>query len=250
VTLDINETATVNFTVKTRENLSPGDFRITVGAGNSISIHGAANTTYLSVLCPEPRPVLNIQSKTIIPFYSFGLQAGPVYLSWDGCTHPMWCCCPCQYSIERNGEYIGTSDTVNYTDSTKLSIGTKYTYNITTIDRFGKRSTSIACDTTLVVEINPPDLTGLAEFMTVGMVCIGALGLILYILVWCLRRYEAKKRGVLVKPLPRVFSLFWLLITRPCPKKPKKPLLELTSLGKTKSEESGPLLEAIDMDDE
>ncbi len=39
-----------------------------------------------------------------------------IYLTWNACENPMWCCCPCTWEIFRDGVKIDTSDGANFTD--------------------------------------------------------------------------------------------------------------------------------------
>src|SRR5690554_2774592 len=97
VDLGSGETDSSYITVISRENIEPGDYPITLSlqVGNRV-FHSNSSRTTISVNCPTPRPVTNVVADVISPFFSFGLQAGPVFLSWDGCLSGLWCCCPCQ----------------------------------------------------------------------------------------------------------------------------------------------------------
>jgi hypothetical protein len=108
--LEPNSTGQFVVTATSRENLQPGNYSLSVFVSDSkifsgyalliillggIVNHSGGNHTTLEVTCPNPRAVTKITAKAIVPYFSFGLQEGPVYLSWDGCVTPLWCCCPC-----------------------------------------------------------------------------------------------------------------------------------------------------------
>jgi len=191
--LSPNTTGSSIITVENRENIPVGiDYQISVsvGDGNRIS-HFAVKQTNMFVQCPPPRPVSHIVANPIIPFYSFGLQAGPVFLSWEACGYGLWCCCPCKYRIERNGEIIGESDFTNFTDSSRLKVGVRYVYTITTIDRNGIESSPFVCDNTIAVEIEPISLKNLFVFMSIAISCMIALAFLVYVIFYLARKIES-----------------------------------------------------------
>jgi hypothetical protein len=185
--MSLNETRIVELQVTTRENLPPGKYELNVGVDDGYQIsHRQTNFMNVSVSCPQPRPVRNLKSTTFKPFFSFGLQAGPVFLEWEGCTFPQWCCCPCQYKVARNGEKIGESSAINFTDTAQLEIGVKYVYSITVVDKNGVESSAVVCDNTLEVQVSPPSLKPLGIFMACSIAGIAFLGkFVFFFFIFC-----------------------------------------------------------------
>ena len=93
-----NETRSATVFVDSRENIPVGvDYEVSISLRDGFRVyHSSSVHTSLFVSCPPPRPVSHIVANPIIPFYSFGLQAGPVFLSWEACGYGLWCCCPCK----------------------------------------------------------------------------------------------------------------------------------------------------------
>ena len=155
----------------------------------AIEKHKGTATATITSLCPEPRPVTNVIAKPISPFFSFGLQAGPVYIEWEGCTTPLWCCCPCKYQVHRNGELIGTSSVLNYTDTSKLKSNIRYVYTVSVIDKFGRESEKSTCDTSVDVIVQSPSFKNMIIYMIVAIASLSTFGLIFYsILVFIQKR--------------------------------------------------------------
>jgi len=234
--LPAGETGNTTITVLSRENIPVDiDYIIQLGIGDgSRFYHSADIQTSLYVKCPPPRPVSHIVATPIIPFYSFGLQAGPIFLSWDSCGYGLWCCCPCKYRVERNGEVIGVSKYANFTDTSQLSVGVRYIYKVTTIDRNGIESAVQVCDNTIAVEVEPISFRNLAIFMAVAVSCILGLALMVYIAFYVARKivsFRQKRKGhdyEEVHFLPQSLTYFFKIIfLKLAFWKKKKPLLEL-----------------------
>lgn len=93
-----NHTSTSHVLIISRENILPGDYQILFQASDGYQqYHTEFTSISLSVTCPNPpRPASKLNAQTIVPFFSFGLQAGPVFLTWEACLTTLWCCCPCK----------------------------------------------------------------------------------------------------------------------------------------------------------
>lgn len=197
VTLAPNKTSFQTWTLVTRENLPPGkpmSVRLNTYDGYQV-FHNSRAELPFQIQCPKPRPVSNIVATSITPIYSFGLQAGPVFLTYEGCNSELWCCCPCKYRIERDGELLGFSDTLNYTDGTHLKVGVQYVYFITTIDRNGVESEPAVCGNALTVKIDPPSLKELIEYMGYSILSLLVLTIIVYIFYHVISTKMARSRG-------------------------------------------------------
>jgi hypothetical protein len=229
-----NETGFVNATITTGLNLQPANYTLRVSVSNSITGSGYQSRTVpfvVEVRCPPPRAVSRLAARAIVPFFSFGLQAGPVFVSWEACSYGLWCCCPCSWRVERNGELLGVTTSMNFTDSSTIVVGTQYVYTVTTIDKLGAESLATSCDNFVSLELQPPSLKSFYTWLaaTAGsMVGVALLARYIAFLVYAwpqLKRNEPVRYGaptafIILCAIGRffktVFSWLWRRCCVPC----------------------------------
>lgn len=150
--------------------------------------------------------------------------------------------CPCQYRVERDGEILGYSENVNFTDTANLEVGKRYIYTITTIDRNQRESSPVVCDNVIAVHIDPPPVGELLYFMLYCVIALIGLGLLTQLIRFIVKTREAIKEGQELNYLLTARKIC-LLCCGSCLRGNSKPLLELRQLN---SEEKENLLDDDD----
>lgn len=179
--------------------LTPADYEVRLVAyeiENPWRAQIATIPSYLS--CPQPTHPTQFEFSDETDFW----LTMTATLSWQACTVPGECCCPCTYRIYRNGEFrgmhhcllvltssgcdncclvpsltAGTSESTNFTES-GLTSGTAYNYSVVVVDRNGVESDPNTCTDVFVLVPGALSKTAIENFV---LYCLLAL-LVLLIL--------------------------------------------------------------------
>jgi hypothetical protein len=111
---------------------------------------------YNRIPCPVPEAPYRIASKQTTP--TFGTKP-QVELSWSACESPFACCCPCRYLVFRDGKLVGTTTDHTLTDTSPLTVGVDYNYEVYTIDANNAASPNDTCRNFAIITGEPADLT-------------------------------------------------------------------------------------------
>jgi hypothetical protein len=110
---------------------------------------------------------------------SLGVLSG-IFLSWEGCSRPGDCCCPCEFEIERSGQTIAKTAARNYTYTPTLSqVGNEFEFAVHVYDQAGRKSTSQTCGIKSEIRVRSSDL----DFVVVLIMLVGVMALPLLVFV-------------------------------------------------------------------
>ena len=108
--------------VRPQDNVFPGAYTVVVSAALGDRVpdiaHVNASAT-ITVLCSYVELPYNITTKQVTPF----LATKPVFeLTWRGCESAKLCCCPCTFSIYRNGLLVANTSERKYLDNYYVTV--------------------------------------------------------------------------------------------------------------------------------